>query len=417
MTKEKRHFLIITHAFPPMGGGGVQRIVKFAKYLQIYNWDVTVVCPTTDTYVWVDEKRLEEISGIDIIRIPINSLGVDFFAKIRRKLRFIDPFYDWSKDIINKLEQFDVLKFDLVFSSGPPHSVHYVGRALKRKFALKWVADFRDHFTLGPEYQPLSFIHKRFNRLFEQSIYRESDAIVTNTSTNRYDILKKFDLSIKNKNKIFTIYNGYDEDDLNGASTTHIGWDKNKINLIYLGGLRGDHIDGIFYQTVRNALNIKPELRHLIRIHIIGDISRKGSLISDLEIDDVFSFQSFVAFNEVGVYLDHADAGLTWQRDRPEYKGTVAGKIFDYIGKALPVFSLGQEDGEISNILRSNKIGLSVSPENLDEAGRSFITFCEKLENGDYLYSKKTIDLLDEKFNRKKQAEQLNEIFNQLFSI
>lgn len=410
--KVTKHYLIITHAFPPKGGGGVQRIVKFAKYIQTYGWKATVVCPTSNNYTWIDPARLEEVENINVIRIPMDEMKKGIWNKIKRKLQPIDPFLAWSKDVVRELLSTDLSTFELVFTSGPPHSVHHVGRKISSAKNLAWVADFRDHFTLGPEYKPATIFHKWYNHAFEGSIYEEANAIITNTELNKVDILNTFQVKGL-KDKVHTIYNGYDEDDLRNHPIT-ISWNKDKMHLLYLGGLRGDHIDGVFYTTIAHALSKVPWLKDKIRIHIIGDISRKGNLIETLGLTEVFVFESSVPYNQVGAYLEKADAGITWQRDRKAYRGTIAGKFFDYIGKELPIFSLGQEDGEIATILRTHKIGRSASPSNLDIASDTFIEFCEGLSNKKYHYTTVTIKTLELKFSRKNQAAELNRIFNQI---
>ncbi|MCP9236777.1 glycosyltransferase [Lewinella sp. JB7] len=404
--------LVVTHAFPPMGGGGVQRIVKFAVYLKQHGWAVTVVCPSPDSYAWIDEERYKEVVDIPVIRIPLPRMSDSLVAKLNRRLGFIDPFTNWAKDAIKHIDRLDLSGFAAVLTSGPPHSCHLVGMHLRNQLGLQWVADFRDHFTLGPEYSPISIIHRIVNRRFERLIYVRADHIITNTYTNQLDIIKKFPEINHSNSHVSTIYNGFDARDLSRSKT--VNWDDSLLHLIYLGGLRGDHIDGVFYTLVREAVNIKPDISNQIMIHVLGDISRKGTLTEELGIDDLFDFQTYVPYNEVGSYLASADAGITWQRDRESYRGTVAGKVFDYIGMSLPIFSVGQNDGEIARILTEFKIGISTSPKNTEQAAADFIQFCDKLRAGEITYSVEATRTLHEKFDRTSQALQLATVLNKL---
>lgn len=405
----KNNLLIITHAYPPKGGGGVQRIVKFAKYLKDFGWHATVVSPKGKNIPWVDEKRLNEVKNISSIKVPISNTGADLISKIKRKLIPIDAFYHWTNDVLNTLQETETTPFQLIFTSGPPHSVHLIGAKISKQFNLKWVADFRDHFTLSPEYKPSSFIHNYINKKFERKIYQYADGIITNTLTNKGDVFENF--RNINKDKIHTIYNGYDHADL-ATSGKKINWSKDKVNYIYLGGLRGDHIDGVFYKTLSNAIKQKPEIANELKIHILGDYSRKGDLIEKLNLSNIINLINYVPFDEVGDYLEAADAGITWQRDRIAYKGTVAGKVYDYIGKQLPIFSIGQDEGEIFNILNDHNIGISASPKELDKSGTQFLAFHKNIKANIYNYSEETQRTLDIKFNRYSQSKQLAEIFN-----
>jgi len=395
-----------------MGGGGVQRIVKFAKYLQSYGWQATVVCPTTNIYKWIDEDRMQEVKNIKIIRVPIDDIQSDMISRIRLKLRFIDAFYPWADKVVKQLLA-SGNHYDLVFTSGPPHSVHYVGRQLKRNRNIPWVADFRDPFILAPEYKPATPVHSLVNYFFEKTIYKEANAIIANTAINAEELLKTFRLGGL-QDKLFSIYNGYDDHDLADASLKIENWDTNKINFLYLGGLRGDHIDGVFYKTLAKALEINPQLRNEIKINIVGDGSRRGSMVNELGLHKIISFYPPVAFDKVGAYLDKADAALTWQRDRAAYKGTIAGKLFDYIGKQLPIFSIGQKNGEIAQILSDYKIGLTAPPHDIEEASKQFVLFCTGIIEKSFQYTKKDQQSLAEKFNRIKQAEQLAKVFNKI---
>lgn len=409
-----KHYLIITHAFPPTGGGGVQRIVKFAKYLKAEGWIPTVICSEQTSSSWQDMKRLEEVADIHVVRVPLKAFGNTFFDKVKRKFKYIDPFVDWSNAVIKHLETMDLGGQKLVFTSGPPHSVHKVGLYLKKRKGIRWVADFRDHFTLGPEYNSISPLHAWLNRRFEQKIYNRANAIVTNTDTNRVDVLREF--SVGDGRKIHTIYNGYDYDDLAASIEVENSWNTEKLNFLYLGGLRGDHIDGIFYKILQRALEIDVTLSKKVTIHVLGDISRKGAMVEELELESMFVFKSYVAYNEVGAYLCMADAGITWQRDKAAYGGTIAGKIFDYIGAKLPIFSIGQSNGEIEKIINKYQIGISTPSGDTEKAANDFITFCEQLVAKKYDYTKEKVDLLDNRFNRKRQAVHLYEIFESLES-
>lgn len=405
-----KRVLVITHAYPPSGGGGVQRIVKFARYLTELGWDVTVLCTTSDQTSWKDDTRIGEVAHIPVIRVPVPK-AKGFFQKSIRKLYPLDAFWRWANQAVATALHSGNTSFDIVFSSGPPHSVHWAAHQLSRKWKARWVADFRDHFTLGPEYRPFTVFQGWWNVWFEKRIYQLADAVVVNTDTNRSDVLKTFSMAVPDK--IHTIYNGFDVEDL-VSSGEKVVFGEDKIHYLYLGGLRGDGIDGVFYKVIARVIEKYPHVNSEIRLNIIGDVSRMGSTIEDLKIRHLFQISSFVAYNKVGDYLDQCDAGLTWQRDNTRYKGTIAGKVFDYIGKSLPLFSLGQDGGEICNIINKYHIGVSVPPSDIEKAADAFYAFHNGLKNGIFNYQDETVHLLHEKFSRKNQAAALSSVFNNL---
>lgn len=405
-----KKFLIITHAFPPFGGGGVQRMVKFSTLLKSYQWQATVVCPCEKNDSWLDYSQMELVKEIEQIRFGYRNLKNDSLIKrIIRRFYPIDVYFKWARQIIKLLLKKDLSEYKIILTSGPPHSVHLVGLVLSKKKNIKWVADFRDHFTLGPEYKA-GKLKRLIDNCFERKILIKANAIIVNTATNKSEILERFRNA--DAKKIYAIYNGFDYNDLVKGKVT-VNWNTNKKNYLYLGGLRGDRIDGVFYKILSKAFSLTPELRNAIRIHVIGDHSRKGNVINELLLTDIFEFHDPVAFNEVADYLIKADACVTWQRREAKYKGTIAGKVFDYIAMQKPIFSVGQDDGEIANMIMPNNIGISADPDNIEDAAEKFQKFHDKVMRSEFSYSSLNSSFF-EKYNRVNQAKELSIIFNSI---
>lgn len=400
-----KKILIISRAFPPAGGGGVQRIVKFSVYLQELGWDVTVCTIEGENYSWIDEVRLNEIKGIKVIRIKEKQYKPTFVNKVINRLRFYDYYYSWAKDVIKYFIANDNFNYDYVLTSGPPHSVHNIGIKLKKKFKFYWVSDFRDPYTLGAFYYPITPLHKSIQRKFEQEIYDKSDLVITNTKVNRKEVLKSF--SINESSKIITIYNGYDFGDL-ALKGNNPEFDKNKINLLYLGGLRGDKVDGYFYKVFKMALNRNPSLIDRVKVNLVGDLSRKGNLIEKLGLIQYFDFYNALPYNQVGDYIEVSNGCLTWQSPDKGYEGTIAGKVFDYFGMKKPIFSLGQPIGELNELINKSKIGIHSDVNNLEMAANDFIKFITDIGKYKVSYNKMN-ESMHNAFNRKYQALQLND--------
>lgn len=405
-----KKFLLITRSYPPFSGGGVQRMVKFAKYLKEYGWEATVVCPNPGAGSWIDNTRLDEINGIREIRIGQKKVKRSLYEKVTQKLFPIDPNFGWSNQVLKALKNINLEDFSLVFTSGPPHAIHHVGYKLSKNMNLNWVADFRDPYTLGPEYRAISIFHAKYDQWFEDMIYKQADHVIKNTNTNRAETLKTFPKA--KEHKVTTIYNGYDREDLS-VNERDLKWEIGKIHYLYLGGLRGDKVDGYFYRTIFEAIKIDPKIESEIMIHLVGDISRKGSMQKDLLIDHLFDDIGEKSYKDVGIYLRSSNGCLTWQRDKEKYAGTIAGKVFDYIGMHRPIFSLGQDNGEIANLLNEFKIGISANPNNIQKCASSFLKFHYNLKNKEYSYDH-FIKENGNSFSRPKQAQQLSIIFNSL---
>ncbi|MCG8326129.1 MAG: glycosyltransferase family 4 protein [Chitinophagales bacterium] len=412
MQKKPIKIIFITHAFPPLSGGGVQRISKFSIYLQMMGYEVHVYATNPGETDWVDDKRLKDVSSVPVSRIGRRNLSRAIIHKVKRRLLPIDFQTPWAlkvtKILLNAPDTDDP---QIIITSGPPHSMHIVGYFMKKLRGTPWVADFRDHFTLGPEYRVYSFIGKRINQWFENQIYKNANRIIFNTKINKEDVIySKFQLE---SDKGTVIYNGYDESDLSRQNKT-ISWKgKKSYNYLYLGGLRGDHVDGIFYKALHKLFQIRPHLRSEISIQIVGNLVKKGNLVHELELDDVIFFSPGVPYDEVGDLLNASDGCLTWQRNRITYRGTIAGKVFDYIGAKKPIFSIGIPNGEIENILKEFDIGQSAAPDNIEQIALDFNIFHEQVKTGQFQYTDHKIESL-KVFSRKHQAYQLAELIESL---
>lgn len=405
-----KKILIISRVFPPMGGGGVQRIVKFSVYLQELGWDVTVCTIEGENFSWIDEVRLAEIKNINVIRIKEKPFRKRVLDRVINKLSFYDYYNKWSDKVISHFKQNDKFNYDYVLTSGPPHSVHKIGLELKEKFDFFWVSDFRDHFTLEALFEPITAFHRKFLEKFEQNIYLKSDLVIAVSETYRQEVLKKF--IFKKESSITTVYNGYDLSDLklNGV-VNH--FDGKKINLLYLGGLRGDKIDGYFYKMLRMAIDKKQELFERVTINLIGDLSRKGAMIENLGLSDYFRLFNSVPYNEVGDYLSNSDGCLLWQNPTKGHRGALSGKFFDYFGMKKPIFSLGQSEGELYNIINGNKIGIHTDVNDIDNAANDFITFIENLNNYSENFKQLENNYYDS-FNRKNQVNELSKLLQNM---
>ncbi|RPD91724.1 hypothetical protein EGM88_14390 [Aureibaculum marinum] len=399
-----KKILIISRAYPPAGGGGVQRIVKFSIYLQEMGWDVTVCSIKGENYSWIDEARLKEISDIKTIRLKEKPYKGTLLNKVINKFRFYDYYYKWAKDVIKHFKNKKEFDYDYVLTSGPPHSVHKIGLELKKKFNFFLVTDFRDPFTLGAFYHPITPLHKFYQKKFEQIIYDKSDLIITNTNVNKKEVLRYF--SIKDDGKLKTIYNGYDSKDLQ-LHGVKPNFDKEKINLLYLGGLRGDRVDGYFYKTIKKAIEINPLLFQKVKVNLVGDLSRKGNMIEELNLVQLFNFYDALPYNRVGDYLLESDGCITWQSPDKGYNGTIAGKVFDYFGMEKPIFSLGQPEGELNDLINNFEIGIHSDVNNIETAAMDFIRFVNNIDKYSLSYRKMEKSKFNF-FNRKQQALQLN---------
>ena len=403
--------LIVTRVFPPKAGGGVQRMVKFAKYLPEHGWETIVVAPAMYRSAgWHDPSPMAGINADHVIRVGMHQPKGSTTKRALKKIYPIDAEYPWSHQVIANLQAREDLNFDAVLTSGPPHSVHRVGASLSRHSNTPWIADFRDHYTLNPEYKPRTPFHRFYDRRFETRILDHATAVICNTRINRRELLAHY--GIQYAPKVTTIYNGFDYSDLK----THIADDvpqfsPERTNYVYLGGLRGGEIDDAFFRVIAAMRQSHPQVVDGIAIRILGDPSRRTRLCQLLIEQGIVHLHSAIPANAIGAVICQADACLTWQRDLPRYRGTIAGKVFDYLAMKKPIFALGQPGGEVDQLLRRFHIGDCVSPADTQHAAQSLAQFARKVKAGGFRFHESSRCGLQQ-FSRPHQAAQLATLLN-----
>lgn len=397
--------LIATHVFPPKAGGGVQRMVKFAQFLPSHGWTTTVVAPSMDRQAgWSDNSQFQLMDKVKVIRVGAHTKR-SLLNRALRKVYPVDSEYPWSAQVTTELSRQKKLDVDAVLTSGPPHSIHRVGQWLAREKNIPWIADFRDHYTLNPEYAPWTGLHRRYDRKFEQQILDQASAVVCNTRTNRRELLAEFGLQYAKK--VTTIYNGFDRDDLGEGDQD--GWPRypaERTNYVYLGGLRGGEIDDSFFRMIEQLKNSHAEIAAQIAIHIVGDPSRRTALCDQLVQQQIVHLHPPVPASALGGALRQADACLTWQRDMERYRGTIAGKVFDYLAMEKPVFALGQVGGEVDRLLTRFGLGVCVNPSDTTRATEAFADFHRSLLSSEFQLRQSCRCHLD-LYSRRHQSAQL----------
>ncbi len=370
--------LIITYYWPPSGGAGVQRWLKFSKYLPQYGWEpvILTVDPSYATYPAIDSSLGNEIPGnieihktraTDWFRIylkdksKIPSAGFarnmdnSFKGKLSRFIRgnfFIpDPRKGWNKYAVEKAcELINKYKITTIVTTSPPHSTQLIGLELKKKYpGLKWISDLRDPWTDIYYYELFypTFISRKIDAYFEKSVLTNADIITTVGAT----LGKHFESKVPGiGNKIKIIHNGYDETDFENIEVKL----PQKFTISFTGSISDSYpIDG-FLKAVRKVL--KNEKNLLLSFTGLVSKDQKKEITAYIEEKNL----------EFADYADHKDAIRQMMTSsvlllviakHPENRSFLSGKLFEYIASGKPVLCLGPVDGDAANILNNSGAG------------------------------------------------------------
>lgn len=373
--------LVITYYWPPSGGAGVQRWLKFSKYLPEFGWEpiILTVDPKHASYAQLDESLVKEISeDLKIYKtksseiyntykkltrskdIPYGGFANDnnpsIISKISRFIRgnfFIpDPRKGWNKYAFNEAKRLiDEYNIKHIITTSPPHSTQLIGLKLKRQMGVRWVADFRDPWTDIYYYSELyhTAIARFADKKLEREVVNGADALVTVSKG-----FKRIFESKKNSQSGINIYvvpNGYDEDDFNVRHTK----DSFKFIISYTGTI-SDKYDISGFISALKKLIIEQDN---IMLRFVGHESEfLKNYISNAAPDLSVEYTGYVSHLESVEYLLSSSIQLLIVPKIENNKGIVPGKFFEYLASQKPILAIGPKGGDLEELINETQSGV-----------------------------------------------------------
>ncbi len=416
--------LIITYYWPPAGGSGVQRWLKFVKYLQ--NFDVEPIVYTVDNanYPKEDKTLLHEVpTNIKILKQPIweptnllfwkkkeaqkgdvsNAVNNGFLSFIRGNFFIPDPKIFWVNSSVKFLHQYlKENKVDVVISTGPPHSMHLIAQKLKQKNNIKWIADFRDPWSnlyYNEEFKQLSLAKKKNERL-ENSVFKNADCILTVSNS----LKKEFD---QKATRVEVITNGFDDE---VVTNTLIALDK-KFSISYIGLLPKQSNPKLLFKVLSTLCLEDTDFKTDLKLNFIGDISEdvKQEIIKNSLLENT-NFIGYVSHKEAIEYQKKAQVLLLLIPNVEKSEGILTGKLFEYLTAKRPILAMGPETGDLSEILKNTNAGVVVGFGNEAKLTSEIRNLYQQYKTGNLQVNSKNI----EQFHRKELTKSLSEIIKNL---
>lgn len=416
--------LIITYYWPPAGGSGVQRWLKFVKYLQ--NFDVEPIVYTVDNanYPKEDKTLLHEVpTHIKILKQPIweptnllfwkkkeaqksdvsNAVNNGFLSFIRGNFFIPDPKIFWVNSSVKFLHQYlKENKVDVVISTGPPHSMHLIAQKLKQKTNIKWIADFRDPWSnlyYNEEFKQLSFAKKK-NEKLENSVFKNADCILTVSNS----LKKEFD---QKATRVEVITNGFDDE---VVTNTLITLDE-KFSISYIGLLPKQSNPKLLFKVLSTLCAEDTDFKANLKLNFIGDISEdvKKEIINYNLLENT-NFIGYVSHKEAIAYQKKAQVLLLLIPNVAKSGGILTGKLFEYLTAKRPILAMGPETGDLSEILKNTSSGVVVDFDNEAKLTSEIRNLYQQYKTGDLQVNSKNI----EQFHRKELTKSLSEIIKNL---
>ena len=428
--------LIITYYWPPSGGAGVQRWLKFSKYLREFGWEPVIYTPENPEAPAIDNSLEKDIpEGILIIKRPIiepysvykRFVGMkpgekvnagflnekknpglaegistwirgNFFIPDARKL-WISPSV---KFLLTYLENNPI---DAVISTGPPHSMHLIALGIKKKLDIPWLADFRDPWTGIDFYHQLhlSKIADNKHKRLEKSVLAAAD-IVTTVSKNWGK-----DLELIYPRKIDIVTNGFDPADFINESPE---LDK-KFTLTHVGSLNRDRNPNFLWATLKEICSENPSFENDLEIKFIGK--------TDIAVFEQLDKEGLSAKTTKINYMQHkeviAEAAksqvlMLLINNTPNMAGIIPGKIFEYLASNRPILCIAPESGDSANIIKESGAGYVVDFGDSTLLKTVILEMYAKFKNGNLSLTIGAINQFSRRTLTGSIADLLNSIIN-----
>lgn len=411
--------LIIANQFPPMGGSGVQRSVKFVKHLRAFGYEPVVFTREVGNMSLKDETLLKDVpEGVKIYRTkPYELPELQGIMRIPGKVlgKFIipDTAYFWYKNSRKKV--LEVIKsegIDIIYTTSAPYSDHLLGLYIKKKMPnIKWAADFRDEWTNNPYTldNPYNPIRTKIEKNMEHEVVTMADMLITNTPVMRENFIRNNNLT--GENFVF-IPNGYDEEDFKGLDVS-VKPHNDKLTMVYTGALYGRRKPDVFFQALKELKDEGKIEGSKIMVELIGNYHKDKlqAQIDSYGLTDSFNIVGYVPHN---VCIEHqvaADVLVLIEGSGRGANAFYTGKIFEYMNTNRPVLAI-LPDGCAADLVKESNIGIVANTDDVNKIKENIKTYYDKWCNGslDFEPDRKVI----ESFERKKLTERLGEVFDKM---
>ncbi|MDW8331286.1 MAG: glycosyl transferase [Cyclobacteriaceae bacterium] len=396
--------LIVTYYWPPLAGSGVQRWLKFVKYLPDFGWKPYVCTPENPAFDLKDESLEKDVpTEAEVLRLPIwepyhlfrrsrkdergttdlfftgnKSFAGKIATFIRGNFLIPDPRIFWVAPASRFLEDFiHHEKISHLVTTGPPHSMHLIGLRLKKKIpTLQWIADFRDPWSEWHLLDELGVMRpvKKIHRHLERKVLLSADKVLTVTPhlADRFTEL--------GNRSVVCITNGYDEEDLKSLSHKR----SELFTIRHIGLL---HDAWPFMEALKQVAEESESFRQSVKIEFIGAVHPgfRSRVEQDQTLSTFTRFLPYLPHEMLAQVYAVTDVLLLVIPDVPLAKAYLPGKMFEYLAAKRPVIGLGPEDGDAADVLKQTGCGHMIEWKKVQGIKERILTYYSAWTNGQEL--------------------------------
>lgn len=427
-----KRLLMVAYYFPPIGGSGPIRALKFAKYLPQHGWTPYVLSVRRSQAEPYDATLLQELPAeVSTVRTGhLDPATVQrglllcwrllWKARMRRladrlqpykvmpwfmvpddKIGWLLPAYRAGRKIIADHQ------INAIFTTSLPATAHLVGLMLKRSTGLPWVADFRDEWTQNPFLVYPTQLHLRLNQYLERRVLQEADSVVATTDSMTAGLASL--VTHAQKGKFATLMNGYDEEDF-VTVRTQSGPSDERFEIAYVGMLYGPRTARYLIAALSTLIDEGAIDKSKIRLRIVGKVwTNELDPYRGIDWIDVIGHVPHERALEI-MRASHLLVLLV----NPESGSAVPAKLFEYMAARRPVLALAPETAVAAQIIRETGAGIVVPPENTEMIRSALLEFyLRKVQKQSWpLPSIETV----RQYDRNQQTAKLASLLDMLLS-
>lgn len=369
--------LIVTYYWPPAGGPGVQRWLKFVKYFREFGIEPVVFSPANPNYPLIDPLLENEIPrDVQVIKFPISEPYqlAKFFSKkktkqissgiiskkdigiIEKMMLFVrgnffipDARVGWVKPSVAFLSKYiSEHKIDILITTGPPHSLHLIGKELKEKLGIKWLADFRDPWTTIHYHKSLRLTKTsaRKHKQLESAVLKTADQIVVTSPTTKREFEELTNTPIE------VITNGFDVFEPKSTTLDPV------FSISHIGSVLSERNPDFFWEVLYEICQTNDTFKNDLQLKFAGAVSeevkqslRKSGLIENCE------FLGYVSHHQALQLQTKSQLLLLVEIDSPDTRAIIPGKVFEYLAAQRPIIAIGPRGSDIEEIIEETGAG------------------------------------------------------------
>ena len=407
--------LLVAYHYPPLGGGGVFRTLKFTKYLPEFGYQPHVLTVKNPMYRTKDPTLIKEIPAEAkiyrtfsfehrILRAPrLLNMNLKWFYMPDEYIGWLPFAVSFGAKLVKKEN------ISVIYATSPIPTSLLIGFFLKKKTKKPLVIDFRDSWTDNPfNIYPTKF-HESIERKMEEKVLTQADYVTVVTDSIKNTLIKRYPFL---QSKIETLTNGFDSEDF---MNLEINEKTDKFRITYAGSIYGLRTAKSFLLALKELTDENEELREKVEVLFVGNPGKETPhLIKKLGLDENVKLVKYVPHRECLELMVNSQALLLLiTSGGAKGEGILTGKLFEYLASRKPIIAVAPKNGLAASIIKSANAGTIVPPKDVQGIKMAIFDFYKQWKNGRLDSTTGSLEYIMQ-YDRRVLTQRLAQIFEKI---